>query len=145
MITLNTSGDALRLTVSGILDFDASRDLLRKYKIHAQQHNIRKIDIHLSQVSHCSSCAIGALILLSDKAPGQFMVHLDRCTDEVHRLFDSGFLDRFLKIEHPTPVHQELPCADCFDKGCHTPVAGCEDANFLSSNMDPLLSTRAAA
>jgi anti-anti-sigma regulatory factor len=58
MITLNTSGDALR-TVSGILDFDTSRDLLRKHKTHAQQHNIRKLDIHLSQVTHCSSCALG--------------------------------------------------------------------------------------
>lgn len=145
MITLNSSGDALRLTVSGTLDFDASRDLLRKYKLHAQQHDIRKIDIHLSQVSHCSSCAIGALILLSEKAPGQFMVHLDRCTDEVQRLFDSGFLDRFLAIDHAHPVRQELPCTDCYAANCQQPVADCEKAGFLGPDIYPLLQSSAAA
>lgn len=100
MITLNASGDTLQFKVSGMLDFNISREMLRKYKIHTQQNKVSKMEVHLTQVTACSSSAIGALILLADKTAGELMVSLDQCNDEVHQLFDSGFLDRFLKIQH---------------------------------------------
>jgi ABC-type transporter Mla MlaB component len=74
--------------------------MLRKYKIHTQQNKVSKMEVRLTQVTACSSSAIGALILLADKMAGEFMVSLDQCNDKVHQLFDSGFLDRFLKIQH---------------------------------------------
>lgn len=102
MITLNTSGEALQVNVTGIFDFDASREMLLKCKTHSQQHSISKIDVRLEQITSCNSCAIGALTLLADKAIGGFNIQLNQCSEEVHELFDSGFLDRYLKV-HPAP------------------------------------------
>lgn len=100
MITLNESNGSLQVNVSGIFDFDTSREMLLKYKAYAQHHKISKIDVRLEQITSCNSSAIGALTLLADKAPVKFNVHLNRCSEEVHQLFDSGFIERIFHIHH---------------------------------------------
>lgn len=136
MISFNETGETLRVTVSGVFDFDTSREMLLKCKTHGQQHKINKIDVKLDQITSCNSCAIGALILLADKAPNGFSIHLDKCSEEVHQLFDSGFLDRYFSIQHT--ARPELPCTTCYEQNCASPAAGCDKATFLGSNVYPL-------
>lgn len=138
MITLlEETAELLQVTVSGNFDFEKSREMLLKCKTYAQQHKIEKIDVRLKQITSCNSCAIGALILVADKAPGGFGIHLEQCSEEVHQLFDSGFLDHFFKNQHAFSGHKELPCANCYNIGNKTPVPGCDKADFLGESIFP--------
>ena len=139
MISLHNNGETFKISISGIFDFDASRELLRKSKIHAQAHSINKIEVHLEGITSCNSCAIGALILLAEKAPGGFGIQLKQCSDDVWKLFNSGFLDRYFQITKNTPAKQSLPCDSCHEAGCQQPTPTCEHAHFLGPDVYPLI------
>lgn len=100
MITVKKSGGLLQITVSGVFDFDASRSMLLQCKGLVQS----RVDIHLEQITSCHSSAIGALSLLADRFPGGVNIHLNQCSEEVHQLFDSGFVDRFINRLRTLPV-----------------------------------------
>lgn len=138
MITFQEAGEMLRLTVSGVFDFDTSREMLLKCKAYTQQHKINKIDIRLEKITSCNSCAIGALILLADHAPGGFNIHLTECSEDVHQLFDSGFLDRFFSIQHTVASMPKPLCAGCFDSGYQSPVQNCNKTACASIGVYPL-------
>lgn len=137
MITLEATTEFLQVNVSGSFDFEMSRQMLLKCKTYAQQHKIDKINVRLKQITSCNSCAIGALILLAEKAPGGFDIHLEQCSEEVHQLFESGFLDHFFNPKRTDSGHKDIPCANCYDSGCKTPVPGCDKASFLIERVYP--------
>ena len=125
MINLKEQGDLLQVTVSGIFDFDTAREMLLKAKERLKQNGLRRVDIHMEQVDACNSCAVGAMILLSEQAPSGFQVHLSNCNRVVHQLFDSGIFDSYISVEHGAIKTTDSPCSRCFDTGCKTPVPGC--------------------
>lgn len=95
MITLKETNESLQIAVSEIFDFDASREIL----LNCKDKTYSKIDITLNQITSCNSFAIGALSLLADKSTGAFNVDINQCGEEVHQLFESGFLNLLLKIK----------------------------------------------
>lgn len=125
MIKLKEQGDLLQVTVSGVFDFDTAREMLLKSKAQLKQDGLSKIDIHMEQVSSCNSCAVGAMLLLSEQVPSGFRVHLSNCDKGVHQLFDSGIFDSYFYIDHSHDKQADNPCARCFNSGCQTPVPGC--------------------
>lgn len=136
MITLNESGDTLHVTIRGVFDFEASRTMLRKFKTHTQHRNIRKIDVSLKQITFCNSFAIGSLIILAKKAGDGFNIVLDECNEDIHQLFDSGFLDRFFQSHPATHARHRLPCARCYKKDCTSSGAGCRTHRHPSTQTE---------
>lgn len=94
---LLADGRDVHATVSGNFDFQSSRELLlgvrREWTPGAQ------VAVRLRNVTQTSSCAIGAMVLLSEMAGKDFHVRLESCASEVHGLFDSGLLDRYFRNE----------------------------------------------
>lgn len=125
MINLKEQGDLLQVTVSGTFDFDTAREMLLKAKAKLKGNGLCRVDVHMEQVDSCNSCAVGAMILLSEQASSGFQVHLSNCNKSVHQLFDSGIFDSYISVQHGAAKTTASPCARCFNTGCKTPVPGC--------------------
>lgn len=129
MIDLKNHGDLLKVTVSGVFDFDKAREMLRQsreqFKLH---HGLNKVNIHMDKVTSCSTCAIGAMMMLAEQSPVGFKIHLSDCHSGVHQLFDSGILDNYLHInERSSEKTAGNACANCFSTGCKTPTPSCKN------------------
>lgn len=95
MIKINPSNELLRITLSGDLDFNLSRSMLRECRGHFYKRSYQQLDVLLREVTAFNSCAIGALLILKEKVPANFNVQLERCAPPVHALFDSGLLNQY--------------------------------------------------
>lgn len=96
----------LLATVEGAFDFASSRQLL--HDVGQLWHNdARALVVRLRRVQTVNSCAIGALMLLGERAGAKLGICLDDCADSVRQLFDSGLLDRHL------PERSVADCGQC--------------------------------
>lgn len=89
---------SLYATVSGDFNFQSSRELLLGVRKHwsAKGHDLV---VHLSKVTHATSCSIGVMALLAEMAGRNFHVHLDQCDGDVESLFDPSLFGRYLRSE----------------------------------------------
>lgn len=86
----------LHATVTGDFDFETSRQLLLGVKKMHANLGAEGVEVVLRGVLHTTSCAIGALILLSELAGSAFTIRTQSCSNEVHALFSSDLLERYL-------------------------------------------------
>lgn len=141
MIILNTHGDTLHATVKGAFDFNTAQDLVRECKPHLRAKDITRVEVTLEQVTHCNSCAIGAMLVLSEWVHGDFRLNLQDCHADVHQLFDSGLLDRYFGGNCPTTGYSAPTpaCARCLDGKCRQDASHPKPGCPLRSLMEPLL------
>lgn len=87
----------LQATVEGDFDFAASRRLLLDVK-KCWTPDMCELVVLLRHVTHATSCAIGAMMLLSELAGSNFHVRIEQCSVAVGSLFESGLLDRYFPV-----------------------------------------------
>jgi len=110
----------LHVTVSDVFDYDKAKALLLEVKRRYEPARGKQLVIDLVSVPQVNSCAIGALILLAELAPGRFRIGMREVGPMVREMFSSGILDRF--FTHRVCEHQPAGCATCFEAG--RPPAG---------------------
>ena len=120
MINTREAGGTLHVIVSDLFDFDTSRELIRSCTALIKAHKVHQLQVTLKNVTYCNSCAIGALLVLSERVKGQFQLRLEDCHSEVNQLFDSGLLDRYFGDARSTPTRQSQAsiCSRCIGGHC---------------------------
>jgi anti-anti-sigma regulatory factor len=126
MIKLSESGGMLHAIVVGECDYATSRELLLACKSKLHNVSLTNIKVTLQGVSVFHTCAIGALLLLSESVDGRLHVNLKDCSAEIHQMFESDALKRRfntpLKISSPSLLSA---CSRCFHENCQHPGPGC--------------------
>lgn len=89
----------LHATVTGRFDFETSRHLLLEVRKMYLNLGAEGVEVTLRGVENTTSCAIGALILISELAGASFLIRTQRCSGDVHALFSSDLLERYLSRE----------------------------------------------
>lgn len=109
MVTVEKSGDGIRVCVVGEFDFQTAREMLvlARERLRAMPGN--SLVVQLRQVTRIESSGIGALILLAELVPAGFSVEAIDCAPDVHRFFSSGLMERYYpnpsrhRAAHPAP------------------------------------------
>lgn len=104
-IVVIADAETICATVSGELDFEAARNLLLSVR-KRWSPDIRNLTVGLDRVTHTSSCAIGAMVLLAELASDAFHLRIERCPREIEELFTSELL------EHHFPGAVLAECRD---------------------------------
>jgi hypothetical protein len=97
----------LRFSVTGNLDCEISREILKGVKAHWRAR-VAPVHADLAGVTQSSACAVALLVLLVEMLDGDF--HLDRCSDE-------------LEAAYVVALMKSGPSLREFEKGCNCPPA----------------------
>lgn len=105
------NGAILHIEVRDCFDFDASRSLLSQCG-PVFGPNLRSVTVELVNVRTVRSCALGALLILSEHA-GKIgvVLRLRDCPENIEYLFSAGMFGRYYKAE------QARVCAQCIESG----------------------------
>ena len=125
MIKLSQSGGVLQVVVDGDCDYATSRELLLSCKDRLKNDALSNIKITLDNATVFHTCAIGALLLLSEAVHGRLHVNLKNCAIEVHQLFEDASIKK--RINAPLHVASSSlisACAHCFIHKCLHPGPG---------------------
>jgi anti-anti-sigma factor len=111
-VEVSSNGKALQAEVRGSFDFEASRSLLALCR-PAFGPALQSVTIELVGVHLVRSCALGALLVLSEHAGRVgIALRLKDCAENIAYLFSSGMFSRHFTIE------QARECAGCVESGC---------------------------
>ncbi len=109
------SGRSLQAEVRGSFDFETSRTLLALCR-PAFGPALQSVTIELVGVHAVRSCALGALLVLSEHVGRVGIVlRIKDCAEHIANLFGSGMFSRHFTIE------QARECAGCVEDGCGKP------------------------
>jgi len=121
MIDFHQADDEIHFVVHGAFDFESSLELIRTCNAQVRKNPAaHQIKVTLKNITYFNSCAIGALLVLSDMVKGQLHISLIDCHADVHRLFDSGLIDHYFgsKISSLAIQSQVSACLHCFNGAC---------------------------
>lgn len=120
---LAVNGKELEVTISDDLNFEGSRELISSCKAHLKQHKDARIKINLDELSKLRTCAIGAILVITDWSPDRCQINLRRCAADVHEVFDVCSLDKHLKdISLCSPMQN---CYSCFENNGYPVTENC--------------------
>jgi anti-anti-sigma factor len=126
-VELSSNGGALQAEVRGSFDFDSSRKLLSLCR-PAFGPALQSVTIELVGVQIVRSCALGALLVLSEHAGRVgIALRLKDCADNIGYLFGSGMFSSHFTVE------QARECATCVETGCHK--EGCRTSERMMTSL----------
>lgn len=125
MIKLCEDRDLIQITLTGDLDFAAARELLHDCKLLLKKDVAMSIELHLNNIEIFQSCAIGAILLLTELVNGRMRVGLTDCAEAVHQLFDTGMMDQYFGVVKANPFFKKAACQNCYSSNCQQPDHDC--------------------
>ena len=114
-VEVANDGRRLHAVVRGSFDFESSRSLLAQCR-PGFGPSLQSVTIELVGVHAVRSCALGALLVLSEHAGRVgIALRLKDCAEHIAYLFSSGMFSQHFTIE------QARECASCVEGGCGKP------------------------